>query len=181
MKVSHPQSFLTSYGLDLVVVYGHTRCREFAHLSGFNGFPEANLRVPLNADNYAWWATTQYFASKWNLRPEKFRFVRAITPIDEGIPDEVNVAADDDFVKSVDDVPDAPEIDLVECAMDNSNPQSPQMVCDGQAKFEALPYDYPSDLTIKNMVSCPVSPLHLLACRRTQIKLISCSGLKSSS
>ena len=91
---------MTSSGLDLDVVYGHQRCREFAHLSGFNGLLEANLRVPLNADNYAWWATTQLFASKWNLRPEKFRFVRAITPIDEGIPDEVNVLDDDDFVKS---------------------------------------------------------------------------------
>ncbi|KAL8983782.1 MAG: hypothetical protein Q9205_002069 [Flavoplaca limonia] len=94
----------------------------------------------------------------------KVRFVRAMTPIDEGIPDKVNVAADDDFVKSVDDVPDAPEIDLPECAMDNSDPQNPQMVCDGQGKFEALPHDYPSDLTIKNMVSCPDSnPLLNLA------------------
>ncbi|KAL9035616.1 MAG: hypothetical protein Q9180_004769 [Flavoplaca navasiana] len=145
-------------------VYGHTRCQEFAHLPGINGLPEANWRVVKNADNYAWWATAQYFALKWNLRPEKFRFVRAITPIDEGIVDEVNVAADDDFVKSVEDVPNPQEIDLPECAIDNSDPQSPQMVCDGQGKFEALPHDYPSDLMIKNMVSCPDSnPLLNLA------------------
>ncbi|KAL8839559.1 MAG: hypothetical protein Q9176_004420 [Flavoplaca citrina] len=125
-------------------VYGHTRCQEFAHLPGINELPEANWRV--------------------NLRPEKFRFVRAITPIDEGILDEVNVAADDDFVKSVEDVLDAPGIDLPECAINNSDPQNPQMVCDGQGKFEALPHDYPSDLTIKNMVSCPDSnPLLNLA------------------
>ncbi|KAL9627470.1 MAG: hypothetical protein Q9204_006542, partial [Flavoplaca sp. TL-2023a] len=108
-------------------VYGHTRCQEFAHLPGINGLPEANWRVVKNADNYAWWATAQYFALKWNLRPEKFRFVRAITPIDEGILDEVNIAADDDFVKSVEDVPDPQEVDLPECAMDNSDPQNPQM------------------------------------------------------
>ncbi|KAL8882153.1 MAG: hypothetical protein Q9192_007636, partial [Flavoplaca navasiana] len=64
----------------------------------------------------------------------------------------------------MEDVPDPQEIDLPECAIDNSDPQNPQMVCDGQGKFEALPHDYPSDLTIKNMVSCPDSnPLLNLA------------------
>lgn len=140
-----------------IAVYGHRRCQEFAHPPGFNGLPDLNWRVVQNADNYAWWATAQYFALKWNLRPERLRLARDIKPINEGDPDDVNVAADDDFVKRVEDVSDPQEIDLAECAIDNSDPQNPDMVCDGQGKFEALPRDYPSDLTIKNMVSCPVS------------------------
>ena len=57
---------------------------EVTQVLRFGGLPEANWRVVKNADNSAWWATVQYFAMKLNLRRQKFSFVQAITPIDEG-------------------------------------------------------------------------------------------------
>ncbi|KAI4153061.1 MAG: hypothetical protein L6R39_001682 [Caloplaca ligustica] len=130
-------------------VYGHLRCKQFAHPYGPTG---VNPKVMQNADNYAWWATAEYFARKWNIRPTKFRAVRDITAADEGDMDTVNVAADDDFVKRVEDIPNPPDVDLAECEIDHADPQKPKMVCDGQGAFEPLPQDFPDP---RAMANCP--------------------------
>lgn len=79
-------------------VYGHGRCEEFAHLSTPNGVPAINPKVVKNADNYAWWATAQFFSKQWGIVPQKLRLAQDNTAGGEGDPDAVNILADDDFL-----------------------------------------------------------------------------------
>ena len=49
-------------------VYGHSRCQEYAHVKGPG---VAVVNTVSNADNYAWWATSQYFYQRWGKLPSK--------------------------------------------------------------------------------------------------------------
>lgn len=64
-----------------VMVYGASRCKEWAWLnvpngddpSSYNTKASINQEVTLNADNYAWYATSEYFGYKWGRNAAKKR------------------------------------------------------------------------------------------------------------
>jgi len=54
-----------------VAIYGATRSHQFAWVKARNVYPTSvNPRVAVNADNYAWYFTNEWFAQRWNWKDD---------------------------------------------------------------------------------------------------------------